>query len=583
MADNNPRPVYSFSGRPRIPDFCFPRLPRCSAKNHLYSAGSFGSPQSSRGDFVVDFEAGHRPSSRQSVPFVVPDLCYPQMYRGSASNPQLEGYQCLYSPSALSYGDSCSHSPHPLSTGLGGFDRPQGCFPPRTGSSFVPLSSRLSVPGTYLSVSGPSFRPQGLPVGVHPSGLHSRGGYLRCRVIRIHYYLDDCLIVAFSRSLLLSHLQESLLCAQSLGFLINWEKSSLVPSQVPIFLGAVLDFPRLLARPADHRILALIQVVSHLVSSPLAAVSGSLVQSQGLGCGLPLFDASSPDFFPAPLPSPSGLPRPPDSFVSTDQGSLSGVGFSRLPSCRETVLPSHSYFDPDRYHRRFQPRLGCFVTPSSSFGSLVASGLQASYQPSGAQGSLPGSSGFSVSNFRSVDSGQIGEFDGGCVYQLSRRNLLDPSVLGDSPPSLLVPPGEDCSFGISHSGSAEFGRGLPVQGNFLPSEWSLHPSVFLQILRVSPPPSRPWTCLRPPSATFFLGIAQGRPIPMLGPWTRAQSPGQVFLVFVFPPFALLPRVLEKVALDQTALLLVTLFWPKRPWFSRLLFLLSSPPRSLPVF
>ena len=259
--------------------------------------------------------------------------------------------------------------------------------------------------------------------------------------------------------------------------------------------------------------------------SPLAAVSGSPVQSQGLGCGLPLSDASSPDLFPAPLPSPSGLPRPPDSFVSTDQGSLSGVGFSRLPSCRETVRPSPSYLDFD--HRRFQPRLGCFVTPSSSFGSLVTSGLQASYQPSGAEGSLPGSSGFSVSNFRSVDSGQIGQFNGGCVHQPSGRYSLDPSVFRDSPSSLLVPPREDCSFGISHSGSAEFGRGLPVQGELSPFGMVPAPLCFsTDSLGQPPPPPHPWTCSRPPSATFFLGIVKGRPIPMLGPWTRSQSPGQ---------------------------------------------------------
>ena len=36
-------------------------------------------------------------------------------------------------------------------------------------------------------------------------------------------------------------------------------------------------------------------------------------------------------------------------------------------------------------------------------------------------------------------------------------------------------------------------------------------------------------------------------------------------------------------LDQTSLLLVAPFWPKRPWFPRLLSLLSGPPRSLPVF
>ena len=46
--------------------------------------------------------------------------------------------------------------------------------------------------------------------------------------------------------------------------------------------------------------------------SPLAAVSGAPCQSQGLGSRLSLPFASSPDLFSAPLPSPSGLLRPPE-------------------------------------------------------------------------------------------------------------------------------------------------------------------------------------------------------------------------------------------------------------------------------
>ena len=78
------------------------------------------------------------------------------------------------------------------------------------------------------------------------------------------------------------------------------------------------------------------------------------------------------------------------------------------------------------------------------------------------------------------------------------------------------------------------------RGKFLPLEWCLNQSVFDQIPRV---------CLPPP------------PPPTLQPN---------------------PEVLEKVAQDPADLFLVPPFWPKRPWFPRLLSLLVGPPKSLTI-
>ena len=103
--------------------------------------------------------------------------------------------------------------------------------------------------------------------------------HLHLQGIHIHYYLD-WLIYAPSKDLLLSHLRVTLKSTQSLGFLINWEKSSLSPSEVPTYLGAVLDNPRLLARPADHQFLAIQQLILRLVSQPS---SPDLLWQQFLG------------------------------------------------------------------------------------------------------------------------------------------------------------------------------------------------------------------------------------------------------------------------------------------------------------
>ena len=76
-----------------------------------------------------------------------------------------------------------------------------------------------------------TFQYQVLPFGLRDSPwvftrlVATLVGHLRCRGIRIHHYRDDWLILASSRDLLLSHLQVVLQCSQSVGFLINWEKS----------------------------------------------------------------------------------------------------------------------------------------------------------------------------------------------------------------------------------------------------------------------------------------------------------------------------------------------------------------------
>ena len=112
-----------------------------------------------------------------------------------------------------------------------------------------------------------------LPFGLKPSPrvftrlVATVVAHLRREGVRIFYYLDDWLIVAESRDLLLQHRDRSLELAQSLGFLINWKKSALTPSRTPVYLGATLDIPRRLASPAPHRVAALRDRGAHLISA----------------------------------------------------------------------------------------------------------------------------------------------------------------------------------------------------------------------------------------------------------------------------------------------------------------------------
>ena len=53
--------------------------------------------------------------------------------------------------------------------------------------------------------------------------------------------------------------------------------------------------------------------------------------------------------------------------------------------------------------------------------------------------------------------------------------------------------------------------------------------------------------------------------------------------FVNPPFALTPRILDKVIAEKAWATLIAPKWPAQPWFQRLLRLLQSPPVHIPNF
>ena len=92
--------------------------------------------------------------------------------------------------------------------------------------------------------------------------------HLRLQGIRIYYYMDDWLLVAESQSLLQSHLQATLQLAQRLGFIVNLKKSVLTPQRMPVYLGASLDIPRLIARPVERRVVALQSLIHELIAYP---------------------------------------------------------------------------------------------------------------------------------------------------------------------------------------------------------------------------------------------------------------------------------------------------------------------------
>ena len=69
--------------------------------------------------------------------------------------------------------------------------------------------------------------------------------FLRKRGIRLVLYLDDFLIMNETEEGLRADLKTTLGILESLGFLINWDKSTTIPSKCIEYLGMIVDSERL--------------------------------------------------------------------------------------------------------------------------------------------------------------------------------------------------------------------------------------------------------------------------------------------------------------------------------------------------
>ena len=92
------------------------------------------------------------------------------------------------------------------------------------------------------------------------------------RGIRIHQYLDDWLVRASSHKTCFQHTQNLVVLYQDLGWLVNKEKSELVPKQVFNFVGYQFDLKEGKVKPTPERWQALTDKIQSVLSGPVCPV-----------------------------------------------------------------------------------------------------------------------------------------------------------------------------------------------------------------------------------------------------------------------------------------------------------------------
>ena len=90
--------------------------------------------------------------------------------------------------------------------------------------------------------------------------------------IRIHQYLDDWLVRASTHDTCLQHTQILVTLCQELGWLVNREKSELVPKQVFDFVGYQFDLKEGRVRPTEYRWQTLTDKIRSIMSDLVCPV-----------------------------------------------------------------------------------------------------------------------------------------------------------------------------------------------------------------------------------------------------------------------------------------------------------------------
>jgi len=407
---------------------------------------------------------------------------------------------------------------------------------------------------------------------------------LRSRGIRLVIYLDDILFLNQSRDGLESDIQAAVALLQSVGFLINWEKSFITPVQSIVFLGLIIDSLSMSFALPEGKL----DKTRTLCQRALAA---GRVRLRDLASIMGMFSWS----IPAIPFAQAHYRRVQRSLISSlrSNGSNFGGHVTLSPTARQdlTWWVDNIASVNGRTFASSEPDLVIFSDASlmgwgASCGSVTARGPWTSMDCARHINELELLAAlFALQSFTSSSS------------QISVCLRLDNKTAV----SYINRGGGTRSFSMTQI-SREIvdwceGRSISVQAVYLPgylndiadresrtlpdsSDWMLHSSSFSFVCSQ-------WKC----SVDLFAS-AWNHQLPVFYAWnpqpgaagTDAFSVNWMGLdAYLFPPFGLIPRCLSKVRREGATVTLLSPYWPSSPWFPLLLKLASDiaiilPPR-----
>ncbi|VDI40432.1 Hypothetical predicted protein [Mytilus galloprovincialis] len=106
--------------------------------------------------------------------------------------------------------------------------------------------------------------------------------HLRAQNIRLATYLDDWFLINQTKKMLISDREKTLNLLTNLGFVVNLEKSSLIPTQSITYIGAVFSLKEGIVRPTSERVSKLLSAVELILNKQNQATARDFLQLLGI-------------------------------------------------------------------------------------------------------------------------------------------------------------------------------------------------------------------------------------------------------------------------------------------------------------
>lgn len=395
-------------------------------------------------------------------------------------------------------------------------------------------------------------------------------------------YLDDFLLIGDSASLVQAQLSRTLTILKTLGWQVNWEKSSLIPSQIKQFLGILIDSTKQKYFLPQQKVDTISQKILPLLSRPRVSLRVAMSLLGLFTAAIPAVPWAQIRSRPLQLQILQTWDKRKESLdqkfsLSVEtldslrwwlvKGNLlAGVSWRKVGLKTLTTDASRRGWGAHIDQQFFQGLWGPLEKERSSNYRELSAILQA-LQVS--RDLLVGSH-VQVQSDNSTTVAYINRQGG-----TKSRGLMDLTfqIFSFAEENLL-------------SLSAVFLAGRKnLRADFLSrqtihqGDWCLDKEIFLKIVGLWGEPEidlfatkknrqvRNFCSLNPADHPWAIDAFSVR-------WAWG-------LAYAFPPLSLIPRVLRKVREDQARVILIAPFWPRRAWFSLLRTLSESDPWVLP--